>query len=142
MRLMKIGELASKSGFSAHSLRYYEKIGLLPRAGRTSGQRDYGPETLVWLAFIRRLKATEMPLAEIICYARLRAEGPATVMARRALLVAHRARVRAHVALLQESLSVLDKKISGYAAEQKGLGTHATGTRHKISTRPRASVGH
>ena len=116
---MKIGELAQKSGFTAHTLRYYEKIGLLPRADRTFGQRNYGAETLVWLAFISRLKATDMPLAEMITYARLRAKGASTLTARRDLLAAHRKRVKAHVALLQESLAVLDKKISTYAADQK-----------------------
>lgn len=116
---MKIGELARKSGFSAHTLRYYEKIGLLPRADRKSGQRDYGVEVLVWLAFIAQLKATGMPLSQMITYARLRAKGPATLAARRELLAAHRKGVRAHVEVLQESLSVLDKKIAGYAAEQK-----------------------
>jgi len=118
---MKIGELAQKSGFSAHTLRYYEKIGLLPRVGRTSGQRDYGVETLVWLAFISRLKTTNMPLVKMIAYARLRARGAATIGERRELLVAHRKRVKTQVASLQESLSVLDKKIGGYAAEQKRL---------------------
>ncbi|MDP8997765.1 MAG: MerR family transcriptional regulator [Pseudomonadota bacterium] len=118
---MKIGELAQRSGFSAHTLRYYEKIGLLPRTGRKSGQRDYGADALVWLAFISRLKATDMPLAEMIAYARLRARGVATIGERRELLLAHRKRVKLRVALLQESFSVLDKKIGGYAAEQKRL---------------------
>lgn len=121
---MKIGELSQKSGFSAHTLRYYEKIGLLPRAGRSSGQRDYGAETLIWLAFIARLKATNMPLAEMIAYARLRAKGAPTLAARRDLLAAHRKRVKAQVALLQESLAVLDKKISTYAAELRKIKTH------------------
>ena len=116
---MKIGELARRSGFSAYTLRYYEKIGLLPRTGRKSGQRDYGADALVWLAFISRLRATNMPLAEMIAYARLRACGAATIGERRNLLVAHRKRVKLRVALLQESLSVLDKKIGSYAAEQK-----------------------
>jgi DNA-binding transcriptional MerR regulator len=116
---MRIGELAQKSGFSAHTLRYYEKIGLLPRTGRKSGQRDYDADALVWLAFISRLKTTDMPLAEMIAYARLRARGAATIGERRELLVAHRKRVKTQVASLQESLSVLNKKIGGYAAEQK-----------------------
>ena len=120
---MQIGQLAQKSGFTAHTLRYYEKIGLLPRADRTSGQRNYGAETLIWLAFVARLKTTGMPLAEMIAYARLRAKGVSTLAARRDLLAAHRKRVKAHVALLQENLAVLDKKISTYAADlKKGKG--------------------
>lgn len=122
---MKIGELARRSGFSAHTLRYYEKIGLLPSADRTSGQREYGAEILVWLEFIARLKATAMPLSEMIAYAKLRARGDATILARRELLVLHRARVRTHVALLEDSLSALDRKIAGYAASQRKGQKHA-----------------
>jgi len=122
---MRIGELAQKSGFSAHTLRYYEKIGLLPRTGRKSGQRDYDADALVWLAFIARLKTTDMPVVEMIAYARLRASGAATIGERRELLVAHRKRVKTQLALLQESLSVLDKKIGGYSAEQKRLMKNA-----------------
>jgi DNA-binding transcriptional MerR regulator len=114
---MKIGDLARKSGFSAHTLRYYEKIGLLPRVSRKSGQRDYDADALIWLAFIARLKATAMPLSEMIVYARLRAKGDATICARRDLLAAHRKRVQEQVKLLQENLSVLDEKVSGYAKQ-------------------------
>ena len=120
---MKIGELVRKVGFSAHTLRYYEKIGLLPAAARKSGVRDYGDETVIWLAFINRLRATGMPLAEMIAYADLRAKGTSTLSARRDLLAAHRKRVKAHVTLLQESLAVLDKKISTYAAELRKIKT-------------------
>ena len=121
---MKIGELVRKVGFSAHTLRYYEKIGLLPAAARKSGVRDYGDETVIWLAFISRLRATGMPLAEMIAYAELRAKGASTLAARRDLLMAHRKRVKTHVALLQESLSVLDKKVSTYAAELRKIKTY------------------
>ena len=67
---MKIGELARRSGRSAHTLRYYERIGLLPPPRRDdSGQRDYDASVLVWLAFLERLRATgrayvEFALAE------------------------------------------------------------------------------
>ncbi|MFC6489711.1 MerR family transcriptional regulator [Nitratireductor sp. GCM10026969] len=119
---MKIGELAKRSGLSAHTLRYYERIGLLPRADRNrSGQRDYDASILIWIEFLGRLKTTGMPLREMLRYAALREEGPETGPDRRALLEAHREKVRAHIAELQACLLVLDTKIGGYAEEEKRI---------------------
>ncbi|MCB2101593.1 MAG: MerR family transcriptional regulator [Rhodobacterales bacterium] len=115
---MKIGELAKRSGLSAHTIRYYERIGLLPRADRDgAGHRDYGADILVWVAFLDRLKTTGMPIREMLRYAALRAEGAGTEAARRDLLDRHRAKVRAHVAELQTCLAVLDTKIAGYDSQ-------------------------
>ena len=112
---MKIGELAERSGISAHTIRYYERIGLLPYAPRDSArQRDYDASILVWLAFLGRLKTTGMPIRQMLRYAALRACGAGTEAERRRLLVAHRDRVRAHVDELQDCLRVLDGKIAGY----------------------------
>ncbi len=118
---MKIGELAQRSGLSVHALRYYEQIGLIPRADRDrSGQRDYDVAILTWMAFLERLKTTGMPIRERLRYARLRERGPQTAAERRLLLEAHRERVRAHVDELKSCLLVLDAKIAGYAgAEEK-----------------------
>jgi DNA-binding transcriptional MerR regulator len=113
---MKIGELAERSGFSAHTIRYYERIGLVPRVGRDqSKHRAYDASILTWLEFIGRLKTTGMPIREMRRYAELRSKGPSSNAERRKLLEAHRKRVRAHVADLQSCLAVLDKKIAGYA---------------------------
>ena len=129
---MKIGQLARRSGVSAHTLRYYERIGLLPRADRDgSGQRDYDVSILIWIEFLRRLKTTGMPIREMLRYAALRERGPATGAERRALLEAHRETVRAHVAELQACLLVLDSKIGGYAdAEQRMEENDATERHH------------
>ena len=129
---MKIGQLARRSGLSAHTIRYYERIGLLPRADRDgSGQRDYDVSILIWIEFLRRLKTTGMPIREMLRYAALRERGPATGAERRALLEAHRETVRAHVAELQACLLVLDSKIGGYAnAEQRIEENDATDRHH------------
>ena len=129
---MKIGQLARRSGLSAHTIRYYERIGLLPRADRDgSGQRDYDVSILIWIEFLRRLKTTGMPIREMLRYAALRERGPATGAERRALLEAHRETVRAHVAELQACLLVLDSKIGGYAdAEQRMEENDATERHH------------
>jgi DNA-binding transcriptional MerR regulator len=141
---MKIGELARLSGLTAHTLRYYERIGLLPRAGRDgSGQRDYDASALVWIDFLRRLKTTGMPLREMLRYARLRAQGPGTGPLRRDLLIAHRAGVQAHIAELQACLAILDSKIDGYAAARERSEDHddAKGSRNPTATRPAGAGG-
>jgi DNA-binding transcriptional MerR regulator len=122
---MKIGELARLSGLSGHTIRYYERIGLLPRAPRDrAGRRDYDAAILAWIEFLGRLKTTGMPIREMLAYARLRAEGASTAGERRALLERHRVGVRKRLSELQASLLVLDEKIAGYA------GSTEDGSRH------------
>ena len=122
---MKIGELAKRSGLSAHTLRYYERIGLLPFADRDhAGQRDYAPAILVWIEFLDRLKTTGMPIREMLRYAELRTSGAQTEAERCELLVQHRERVRAHVAELTRCLLVLDQKIAGYAGHTSRINDH------------------
>ncbi|MBD0414445.1 MerR family transcriptional regulator [Oryzicola mucosus] len=121
---MKIGELAQRSGLSAYTIRYYERIGLLPYADRdASRQRDYDASILTWIAFLGRLKATGMPIQEMLRYAMLRQQGPQTNAERMALLKAHRQGVAAQIAELQASLLVLDTKIAGYADAEKRIET-------------------
>ncbi|QRM29931.1 MerR family transcriptional regulator [Microvirga sp. VF16] len=114
---MKIGELAKCSGLSAHTIRYYERIGLLPYADRDqSGQRDYDASILIWIEFLGRLKMTAMPIREMLRYAALRERGVDTEAERRELLEQHRERVRARLAELSDCLLLLDNKIAGYTA--------------------------
>ena len=75
---MKIGELAKRSGLTAYTIRYYEQIGLFPAPDKdASGQRDYDASILTWIEFLGRLKATGMPIREMLRYAALRQQGPA-----------------------------------------------------------------
>src|SRR5215469_10923785 len=116
---MKIGDLASMTGLSVHTIRYYERIGLIPFALRdASGQRAYERSILDWLAFLGRLKKTGMPIQGMLRYAQLRAQGAATERERCELLMEHRDAVRAHVAELQSCLLALDAKIEGYSNAQ------------------------
>ena len=117
---MKIGELARHTGLTAHTIRYYERIGLLPYADRDrSKQRDYDASILTWIEFLGRLKTTGMPIREMLRYAALREKGVTTEPERRLLLEAHREQVRARVAELGACLLVLDAKIGGYADAEK-----------------------
>jgi DNA-binding transcriptional MerR regulator len=119
---MKIGELAKRSGLSAHTIRYYERIGLLPYADRDrSSQRDYDASILVWIEFLGRLRTTGMPIRDMLRYAALRERGVDTETDRREMLAQHRERVRTHVAELQASLLVLDTKIAGYAGQEQRM---------------------
>jgi DNA-binding transcriptional MerR regulator len=122
---MKIGELARRSGLSAHTIRYYERIGLLPYACRDrSSRRDYDVSILTWIEFLGRLKTTGMPIRDMLRYAELRERGVGTEPKRRELLEQHRERVRARLAELQDSLLVLDTKIAGYAGVEQRMKDH------------------
>lgn len=112
---MTIGELARRTGLSAYTIRYYERIGLLPYAPRAGYRRDYDATILTWIAFLLRLKATGMPLREMLRYAALREKGIGTETERRLILERHRAAVKKQLAGLKACLLILDDKIAGYA---------------------------
>jgi DNA-binding transcriptional MerR regulator len=123
--IMKIGELAKRTGLSAHTLRYYERIGLLPYADRAqSGQRDYDASILTWIEFLGRLKATGMPIREMLNYAALRGQGSATERERHKLLEQHRDRIRLKLAELNDCLLVLDTKTAGSPATTKRMNEY------------------
>jgi DNA-binding transcriptional MerR regulator len=122
---MKIGELARRSGFSAHTIRYYERIGLLPYAARDgSSQRDYDASILVWIEFLGRLKTTGMPIRDMLLYASLRERGVETEAERCAMLEQHRESVRAQMAELTTCLLVLDTKIAGYTHQAQRINDY------------------
>ncbi|MGJ7520274.1 MerR family transcriptional regulator [Variovorax sp. LT1P1] len=118
--LLTIDEVAQRTGLTAHTLRYYERIGLIAPVPRAAGgQRRYATADLDWIEFLLRLRDTRMPVAQMLVFARLRAEGGATVPQRRALLEAHLAEVNASLHAMQQAAAVLGTKITFYrAAEQ------------------------
>jgi DNA-binding transcriptional MerR regulator len=112
---LSIGELATACGLSTHTLRYYEKLGILKPADRgTGGRREYRADAVAWLDFVLRLKITGMPLAEIRYYARLRASGDTTLQPRLKMLELHRQRLMSHISELSENLAALDSKMKTY----------------------------
>jgi len=119
---MKISDLAKRCGLSAHTLRYYERIGLLPYADRDqSGQRDYDASILSWIEFLGRLKTTGMPIRDMLLYAKLADKGKTTFSERREMLEEHRERVRTHMADLETCLRVLDGKIASYEEAEERM---------------------
>lgn len=118
---MRIGDLSEKSGLSADTLRYYEKIGLLPHALRDAGgRRVYDQTILRWIDFLGRLKSTGMGIKDRLKYADLRGKGAASMPERRKMLEAHRVKVAADIARLTGMLDVLDDKIDLYRRMEAG----------------------
>jgi DNA-binding transcriptional MerR regulator len=111
-----ISEVAAVTGLSAHTLRWYERIGLMPHVDRShTGQRRFTNRDLDWLAFVGKLRLTGMPVADMVAYAEMVRAGEHTYADRKALLEATRADVLRRVAELQDTLTVLDRKIASYA---------------------------
>ncbi len=114
--LLTIEQVADLSSLSAHTLRYYERVGLLdPVARAASGHRRYMAKDLAWLEFLTRLRTTGMPIRRMQEFAELRRRGEATISERRALLEAHRQTVESHMDELQRNLDAITAKIQDYA---------------------------
>jgi DNA-binding transcriptional MerR regulator len=111
-----ISEVADFTGLSAHTLRWYERIGLMPHVDRShTGQRRFTNRDLDWLAFVGKLRLTGMPVADMVAYAEMVRAGAHTYPDRQALLESTRVDVVQRIAELQGTLTVLDGKIATYA---------------------------
>ncbi|MEU9122362.1 MerR family transcriptional regulator [Streptomyces sp. NPDC048506] len=111
-----ISEVAEHTGLSAHTLRWYERIGLMPHVDRThTGQRRFTNRDLDWLSLVTKLRLTGMSVADMVRYAELVRVGESTFAEREQLLTAHREDVRQRIAELQSTLDLLDYKIDIYA---------------------------
>jgi DNA-binding transcriptional MerR regulator len=113
---LSIAEAARRTGVSAHTLRYYERAGLVvtPVDRTSGGRRRYYQLDLDWIVICTRLRATGMPIREIRRYAELVSEGHGNEKERLALMEAHRANVIAKLAEVQEHLKLIDHKIDVY----------------------------
>ena len=111
-------------GLTAHTLRYYERIGLAgPPPRGPDGRRRYTEANLDWLRLITRLRSTGMSIAEMCRYAELVRSGPATQDERRELLQAHRDDVHQRIVELQRDLAVIDAKIETYSVPERDAVT-------------------
>jgi DNA-binding transcriptional MerR regulator len=109
-------EAAEKCGLTQYTLRWYERIGLLDRVERTAdGRRRFSDADLDWLILLSRLRATGMPVRDMLRYAELVRSG-AREQERIDLLREHRERVRQAVAEQQECLKLLEAKIGNYCS--------------------------
>ncbi|WP_405060682.1 MerR family transcriptional regulator [Kribbella sp. NBC_01505] len=113
---VSIAEAAERTGVSVHTLRYYERAGLvITDVDRTSGgRRRYHDLDLRWIGMCTRLRATGMPIRVIREYADMVVAGAGNEKERLALLESHRAEVLTKLAELQENLQLIDHKIDVY----------------------------
>jgi DNA-binding transcriptional MerR regulator len=112
---LTIAEAAAEAGVSVHTLRYYERAGLLTPIERNgSGHRRFSPEDLEWIVVCTRLRATGMPIRRIRQYADLVRAGDGNEAERLALLEAHREEVRERLREVRRHLELIDYKIDLY----------------------------
>ncbi|MFI1395290.1 MerR family transcriptional regulator [Streptomyces sp. NPDC020681] len=115
-----ISEVVAFTGLTAHTLRWYERIGLMPHVDRShTGQRRFTNRDLDWLAFVGKLRLTGMPVADMVRYAEMVREGEHTFEGRQELLEQTRRDVLTRIAELQDTLAVLDHKIEFYAGAHR-----------------------
>lgn len=116
---VSIADAAAATGVSAHTLRYYERAGLMltPVDRASSSHRRYSDADIAWVQFLTRLRWTGMPIAVMRRYTELVRQGDATLAQRRELLVTHREAVRGQLAEITASLKAIDHKIDIYDKE-------------------------
>jgi DNA-binding transcriptional MerR regulator len=120
---LTVAQMEAVTGVSAHTLRYYERAGLIHPVARNPGnQRRYSEADIEWLKFLLRLRETGMPIARMREYAGLRAQGTSTTGARLSLLEAHRVGLHERIALLRGHERALEAKIATYRDDLVEMG--------------------
>ena len=127
MSTLTIAEAAEQTGLTTHTLRYYERDGLLlTSVDRSSaGHRRYSDRDLTWIEMITRLRSTGMPMRDVRRYAALVRAGDGNEAERMALLKAHRARVEAQLAEVTGHLRAIDHKIGLYEGKVEQAAARA-----------------
>ncbi|HEX3678512.1 MAG TPA: MerR family transcriptional regulator [Galbitalea sp.] len=118
---LSISEAAERTGLSTHTLRYYEREGLmLGGVGRASStHRRYSDADISWVEFLTKLRSTSMPIVKVREYVDLVRQGDVSTPARLALLLAHRKSVIAQLDEMSKSLAAIDYKIATYRKGNK-----------------------
>jgi DNA-binding transcriptional MerR regulator len=112
---LTIQQTAEEIGVSVHTLRYYERIGLISPVERASnGHRRYSEKDVKEIVFLTRLRATGMPISDIKRYVNLKRQGSSTTVERMALLEAHRDAVCKHLEEVSHYLTMIERKIEHY----------------------------
>ena len=112
---MTIAEVAKRYGISADTLRYYEKIGLIPHIGRNkSGIRDYTEEDCHWIEFIRCMRGAGLPIEALTRYIELFQQGEETAEERKLILIDEKAKLEKRISELNDTLDRLNFKIAQY----------------------------
>jgi DNA-binding transcriptional MerR regulator len=123
---LSVSEVAAKVGLTAYTLRWYEQVGLLEPVPRDSaGRRRYRLSDVERLDLLTKMRATGMPVREMVHYISLVREGRATQRERLEMLESHRTTVLKQISDLQRDLAVIDRKIDryrGYLLEDEKAG--------------------
>ena len=132
---MTIAEVSKKYALSAASLRYYDRIGLVPPVPRNkSGIRDYDTESCQWVELMKCMRSAGVQIEALIEYVALFQQGDETIGARKALLIEQRDQLVERMAEMQRSLDRLNDKIERY---DQGLMTKEHLLRHLQSQQSR-----
>ncbi|MCI8600317.1 MAG: MerR family transcriptional regulator [Oscillospiraceae bacterium] len=112
---MTITEVSRRYGLSADTLRYYERVGLIPAVHRTPGGiRDYTDEDCSWVEFVKCMRSSGLPVEAVSEYVSLSQQGESTYEARRQLLIEQRRGLEERMAEMQRTLDRLNAKIERY----------------------------
>lgn len=117
-----IRNMAEQSGMSAHTLRYYERVGLIQPVKRArNGHRQYSKADAAWLNFLHCMRATNMPIRQLQRYAVLLEQGDATSEERRRILEDHQAEIAAQIGQLERAHALISMKIANYKAIEERI---------------------
>ena len=112
---MKIAEVSEKFGISSDTLRYYERIGLVPPVNRNGGGiRDYNELDIRRVEFVKCMRSAGLPVEVLIEYIGLVQQGDKTIEARKEILTEQRELLVARMEQMQKTLDILDHKIEVY----------------------------
>lgn len=112
---MKIAEVSEQYGISSDTLRYYERVGLIPPVNRNeSGIRDYNELDLRRVDFIKCMRSAGLPIEVLVEYVALVQQGDKTIEARKEILKEQRELLVARMKEMQKTLDILDHKIEVY----------------------------
>ena len=112
---MKIAEVSAQYGISADTLRYYERVGLIPHVRRSNGGiRDYDELDLRRVDFIKCMRGAGLPIEVLIDYVALVQKGDKTIEARKEILIEQRDLLVARINEMQKTLDLLNHKVEVY----------------------------
>ncbi|TMU87533.1 MerR family transcriptional regulator [Bacillus sp. BHET2] len=118
--MYSISEAADALGVNPHTLRYYEKEGIISPERTSSGVRSYTDSHIKWLQFVMKLRETQMPISDIKTYTQLFSEGNQTTSERLNILETHQKNIQNQIDSLLSTNEMLTKKIRMYKHYMSG----------------------
>ena len=112
--MYSISEASEVLGVNPHTLRYYEREGIITPDRSETGIRSYTDSHIKWLNFVMKLRETQMPIADIKKYTQLYLKGPHTTIDRLTLLEEHQKNIQEQIQILVSTNEMLNDKIGAY----------------------------